>query len=211
MSAAEVEFQELMRDKSHRTRHPEDDSDNPSTFRNHSDDEDAHKSRRSTVAEPRASVSLARNTIPSTRYGANTGPKGVISDAQDWRDSRRKERSSVTLQRYGGGRQRSEEPTLTQKVDEEDEDDDLEEDEADEGFMEKWRKSRLQELTNGGQRTSTLHQNSQRRAMYGDMKAVDGEGYLDAVERSAPDTVVVVYIYDEYVSLMSTAGYGYVC
>jgi hypothetical protein len=93
-------------------------------------------------------------------------------------------------------------------VDEKDEDDDLEEDEADEGFMEKWRKSRLQELTNGGQRTSTLHQNSQRRAMYGDMKAVDGEGYLDAVERSAPDTVVVVYIYDEYVSLKRTAGYG---
>jgi hypothetical protein len=81
----------------------------------------------------------------------------------------------------------------------EDEDDDLEEDEADEGFMERWRQGRLQELTSGP-RTSKMHHMSNRRTMYGGLSAVDGEGYLDAVDNSSADTVVVVYIYDEYVS-----------
>jgi hypothetical protein len=33
------------------------------------------------------------------------------------------------------------------------------------------------------------------------LTTVDGEGYLDAVEKSGPSTVVIVYIYDDMVSL----------
>ncbi|EGP90343.1 unnamed protein product [Zymoseptoria tritici ST99CH_1A5] len=191
MSAAENEFQELMRDKSHRKNHPDDDSDARSTFL-FADDEEDETPRPSIATESRPSVSLARNKIPSKRYGANTGPKGVISDAQDWRDSVRKERSSISLRRYGG-QQNGFEPTLSQPLSEEDEDEEFE----DEDFMQRWRKSRLTEMKSGP-RTSKLHQNSQNRTIYGGLTAVDAEGYLDAVDNSPSDIVVVVYIYDEY-------------
>ena len=66
--------------------------------------------------------------------------------------------------------------------------------------MRKWRKSRLKELQQGAM-DSKLHSRERRKRVFGGLTTVDGNGYLDALEKVSPNTVVVVYIYDDYVSL----------
>ncbi|KAK3697851.1 hypothetical protein LTR37_017242 [Vermiconidia calcicola] len=202
MSAAQNEFNELMRDKERRTAHPEDgnDSDDARSFLNLSDDEDNDTTPQASHIDPdeaqsRSSTSLARHTIPLTRYGANTGPKGVISDAQNFRDSHRNHRMSMrsnsTLpSQINGG----DSIAVSEKHSESDEDDDFEEDD---NFMRRWRKSRLREMQKG-RPESNMHNRERAKRLWGGMATVDGNGYLDAVDRSPSDTVVVVYIYDDY-------------
>lgn len=210
MSAAQDEFDDLMRDKERRTRHPEDDEDAQSFLNLSDDDEDrtppaSHADPDDDIL-PRTSISSTRNTIPLTRYGANTGPKGVISDAQNFRDSRRMHRMSMrsqaTLPAQGGAgdvpswsareKQHHMSDTAEGEADEF-------EDEDDHDFMSQWRQTRLRELQNGGHE-SQMHQRGRTGRCWGGMATVDGQGYLDAVEKSGPDTVVAVYIYDDYVS-----------
>ncbi|KAK3721518.1 hypothetical protein LTR37_003074 [Vermiconidia calcicola] len=202
MSAAQNEFNELMRDKERRTAHPEDgnDSDDARSFLDLSDDEDNDTTPQASHIDPdeaqsRSSTSLARHTIPLTRYGANTGPKGVISDAQNFRDSQRNHRMSMrsnsTLpSQINGG----DSIAVSEKHSESDEDDDFEEDD---NFMRRWRKSRLREMQKG-KPESNMQSRERSKRLWGGMATVDGNGYLDAVDRSSPDTVVVVYIYDDY-------------
>lgn len=193
-----------MRDKSRRTRHIEDDDhDDTRSFLNLSDDEDDSRRRPAGRADPvRASISSACSsfsTIPTKRYGANTGPKGVISDAQDFRDSRRNQRTSMRASCPAatlGNPSRGSEVVIG-RVDEED-DFGLDAEE-DDGFMKKWMQSRLKEMQ-GGLKESTMHRNGTKVRAFGSLTMVDPDGYLDAVDNSPPDTVVVVYIYDDYVS-----------
>lgn len=220
-TAAQDEFNELMRDKERRTTHPEDANDNSDarSFLNLSDDEDEPNTPTANNYEldetlPRSSTSSARNIIPRTRYGANTGPKGVISDAQHFRDSQRNHRTSLrsltgAAPRFSEEQQQQEpqrhwtqEPSSLEKLEEGD--DGLEDEEADEGFMSKWRQGRLKELQNGGYE-SGMHSSGRNRRSYGGLTTVDGEGYLDAVERSPPQTVVAVYIYDDMVCSLDIA------
>ena len=211
-TAAQDEFNELMRDKERRTTHPEDNSDAQS-FLNLSDD-DADRTPPASNYDPdenlpRSSTSTARNIIPRTRYGANTGPKGVISDAQNFRDSQRNHRTS--LRSLLGGQQQpqyveepqrhwTQEQSALEKLEEGD--DGLDDEEADEGFMSRWRQGRLKELQNGGYE-SGIHKSGRTRRSYGGLTTVDGEGYLDAVEKSPAQTVVIVYIYDDMVSFVA--------
>jgi hypothetical protein len=76
----------------------------------------------------------------------------------------------------------------------------------DEGFMRQWREARLRELQNVGERIRS-RTNSPSRRIYGGMPLVDGEGYLDAVDKTASGTVVVVFIYDANVSKHEAATY----
>jgi hypothetical protein len=213
MSAAYDEFNELMRDKERRTQHPaDDDSDDARSFLNLSDDEDDDATPVGSTADPddfarRSSMSSTRHTIPLTRYEANTGPKGVISDAQNFRDSKRNHRISLrsnsNLPSQGPGRVSPpfQTPVSEEKIAESDED--LEADlEDDDDFMRKWRKSRLKEMRNGA-RNSNLHSREKSRRLWGGLTTVDGNGYLDALERSSRDGVVVVFIYDDYVSIQA--------
>lgn len=204
MSAAQDEFNELMRDKERRHGHPEDDNDDGRSFLNISDDEDnapsASRGHIDPDAEaPRPSTSSFRSTIPTRRYGANTGVKGVISDAQDFRDARRTQRMSLQNSTNLSSQTYSPSPdgrAPIEKLEEEGEDD-LEEDGD---FMHKWRQGRLREMQTGT-RDSKMHLGSGiNRRLYGGLATVDGEGYLDAVDNSGPATVVIVYIYDDYVS-----------
>lgn len=208
-TAAQDEFNELMRDKERRTTHPEDANSDARSFLNLSDDENDRTPPASNYdpdeAIPRASTSSARNIIPRTRYGANTGPKGVISDAQHFRDSQRNHRSSLRSltgapavpKEPSPQRHWTQDPTPLEKLEEGD--DGLDDDEADEGFMSRWRQGRLKDLQNGGYE-SGIHKSGKSRRSYGGLTTVDGEGYLDAVEKSGPQTVVIVYIYDDMVS-----------
>lgn len=207
MSAAQNEFNELMRDKERRTRHPEDDEDARSFLNLSDDDEDRTPPASNADPDddilPRASTSSARHTIPITRYEANTGPKGVISDAQNFRDSRRMHRismrSNATLPAQTAAALAGASWSAREKqASDPDEDDELGEEDHD--FMSQWRQSRLRELQNGGHE-SRMHQRVRSGRGWGGLAMVDGQGYLDAVEKSGPDTVVAVYIYDDYVSI----------
>ena len=140
-------------------------------------------------------MSLARNTIPNTRYGANTGPKGVISDAQNFRDSQRQHRRNQSSTAFHPAPPQQAPPPSIPKV--MDEEQDIEDDDE---FMESWRRSRLQKLQNGSYQ-SEMHQNRKRGRLWGSLQVVDAEGYLEAVDGSGSDTVVVVYIYDDTVRL----------
>jgi hypothetical protein len=194
MAAAKDEFSELMRNKDRRTRHPEDDD--ARSFLNMSDEDDNDVTPPATAVQdaPRSSTS----TIPSRRYGANTGPKGVISDAQDYRDSRRSQRSSMrsTSSFAAHTSNLKDIPTMEKSIDEGDEHE-LDPDDEN-SFMKKWRQSRLRELHHG-LKSSKLHENGSKTRLFGKLTMVDPDGYLDAVEGSGPDTVVIVYIYDDYV------------
>nr|OQO27684.1 hypothetical protein B0A51_04450 [Rachicladosporium sp. CCFEE 5018] len=202
---AQAEFNDLMRDKSHRSNHPEDDNDDARSFLNLSDD-DEDRTPPASIQDPdeyipRASMSSGRPTIPRTRYGANTGPKGVISDAQNYRDSQRVHRTSLrstsTLPQHIGQKLSRREQILEEKRGEEDdEDDEFGLEDGDGEFMSKWREGRLKELQGGGFE-SKMHSRVRQRRLYGAMVTVDGDGYLEAVEGSGGDTVVVVYIYDD--------------
>ncbi|KAK6438424.1 hypothetical protein LTR95_005377 [Oleoguttula sp. CCFEE 5521] len=205
-SLAQAELNDLMRDKSHRSNHPEDDNDDARSFLNLSDDDDDRTPPASTLDSdgyvPRASTSSAHPTIPRTRYGANTGPKGVISDAQNYRDSQRVHRTSLrstsTLPQHIGQKLSRREQILEEKRGEEDDDEDDEFglEDGDGEFMSKWREGRLKELQGGGFE-SKMHSRVRQRRLFGAMVTVDGDGYLEAVEGSGGDTVVVVYIYDD--------------
>src|ERR1700761_62461 len=137
---AEQEFNELMRDKARRNGHPEDDendSDDARSFLNLSDDDDdtpvaSNFDNDDDNGPRRSSTSMARSTIPLTRYEANTGPKGVISDAQNFRDSKRihriSMRSNSTLPSQAPGRVSppSHTPISEEKLAESDEEDEWE-------------------------------------------------------------------------------------
>ncbi|KAK5167583.1 uncharacterized protein LTR77_007282 [Saxophila tyrrhenica] len=205
MSAAQHEFDDLMRSKERRSTHPEDveDEDDARSFLNLSDDEnDTPAASFDETPPPRPSTSLARSTIPTTRYEANTGPKGVIADAQHFRDSRRSKRISLrsnsNLQAQIQTQRSSNPAVLSEKLAESDEE--LEEDdEDDDEFMREWRQSRLREMQSGTPRESkTMGREKSSRRLWGGLATVDGNGFLDAVEGSPEGTVVVVYIYDDY-------------
>ncbi|KAK5119106.1 hypothetical protein LTR62_000317 [Meristemomyces frigidus] len=210
MATAQDEFNELMRSKEKRSGHPEDDNSDARSFLNLSEDEDATPPASHAASdddEPRSSLSQARHTIPLTRYNANTGPKGVISDAQHFRDSRRQHRDSIrspsTLATHvQNGLSLDDQVHAEKRAAEEAgrENNGGEEDEGlDDNFMKRWRDSRLRELQHrGGHNAPRMHNRMPSRRMWGSLTAVDGEGYLDAVDKSPADTVVIVYIYDEY-------------
>lgn len=141
--------------------------------------------------------------IPSTVYDANTGPKGVIADAQAYERARkrsfRKTLFSATgidaLSNYKSDEVKKPSSSRGSSA----AGSDVGDDNDDEEFMRKWRESRMQELQEGKRRVSP------NKKTYGRVDVVDANGYLDAVERVTADTVVVVCIYDPEVCSSSTS------
>lgn len=202
MSSAQEEFNELMRDKERRTAHPEDDDGlDGQSFLNLSESED-EATPPAMGEDPLdmfpAPASHARTTIPLTRYEANTGPKGVISDAQNFRDSRRLHRVSMRagLTQVSQPQGRLEQEAFAEeKMSDSDTDD---EDGDDLEFMQRWRMNRLKQLQSGTH-DSKVYNKQRKSRMWGGLTTVDGNGYLNAVDNSPSDAVVVVYIYDDEV------------
>lgn len=203
--SAQEEFNQLVnnnRDKA--SSHPEDrdssphfsddnDSSPPRNLRQRrvldSDDEDAEGNM----------VSSRSNNyhIPNTVFDANTGPKGVIADAQAFERARKKSFRRTLLSAAGfdgngsfGKSTRDETPPKPADSSSGSEDDE-------ERFLHKWRVSRMQELQHRGMRRP-----SPRGRRWGAVETVDAAGYLDAIEKVTPDTVVVVCIYDPQVSIV---------
>ena len=196
--------------RDHSTSHPED-RDNPT---DHSEEEDEKPNRPSPYGsdsdededdntQKMATMTQTRTSyhIPSTTHYANTGPKGVIADAQSFARAKkstfrtrladmrnnlsfRSERSTVS--------EKETRPTLKQTSSDSDvgfidEDDDSE-------FMNTWRQTRIQEL----QQTSAhgTRRISPSRRTWGVLSEVDANGYLDAIEKVSNEDIVVVLVYD---------------
>jgi hypothetical protein len=192
-SAAQDEFNELLRDKDRESRHPEDRN-------NDSDLSDAESTGAAndylehidTDDELDIPHNMRQNYyMPSLRSEANTGPKGVIADAQAF------EQAKKQAKRFTWKRNAS--PSSQYEVKVWHDDKALSDEDSDDSFMKEWRAARLKELHNVGQRIRS-RTNSPTRRIYGNMPLVDAEGYLDAIDKSAPGTTVVVFIYSDNVS-----------
>ncbi|CAO2655422.1 Nn.00g104860.m01.CDS01 [Neocucurbitaria sp. VM-36] len=186
-SAAQDEFNELLRDKDRESRHPEDRHDDSDL----SDPESAgaaddYRETIDTDDELDIPTDMRANYyMPSLRSEANTGPKGVIADARAFEQAKKQARR-YTWKKNSAPTQYS----VTAYHDERGSSD-----EEDDSFLRGWRQDRLRELQNAGQRIRS-RTNSPSRRIYGGMPLVDGEGYLDAVEKTASGTVVVVFVFD---------------
>jgi hypothetical protein len=187
-SAAQDEFNELMRDKGRESRHPEDRLDDS----DHSEPDspgaaDDYFEKIDTDDELDLPKDMRSNYyMPSMRSEANTGPKGVIADAQAF------EQAKKAAKRFTWKRSAS--PTAAYSAAAWHDKDASSEDDGDDSFMKEWRAARLRELQNVGQRIRS-RTNSPSRQIYGGFPLVDAEGYLDAVDKSPADTTVVVFVY----------------
>ncbi|KAH7377837.1 phosducin [Pyrenochaeta sp. MPI-SDFR-AT-0127] len=192
-NAAQDEFNELIRDKDHSAKHPEDrhhDSDVSDT-----ESAGAANDYRETI-DTDDELDLPRDMranyyMPSLRSEANTGPKGVIADAQAFEQAKKQARR-FTWKKNNAAATPAQYNVTAYHDDKASSDDD-----ADESFLREWRQARLRELQNVGQRIRS-RTNSPSRRIYGNMPLVDGEGYLDAVDKTAAGTTVVVFIYQQH-------------
>lgn len=142
-------------------------------------------------------------TIPSTTHHANTGPKGVIADAQNFhrakKSSFRKRLSTFTSgfasfkppQNVFGGSENKKTTSNSSDLS----DHALSEEDSDSEFMNNWRAQRMQELTVKGP-DSFQRRVSPSRRTWGSLQEVDANGYLDAIEKVSEEDIVVVMIYD---------------
>lgn len=193
MTLAQDEFNELFRDKNKISRHHEDRDNSESESEpereifyekdDQGDDEDDY--------EPETHDMPSKYYLPSVKHDANTGPKGVIADAQAFEQAKRTQRRPSV--------RKTEQPmgysaTVYSK------DEKSPPEESEESFMQRWRQNRLKELQKSGKRLRQRTVSPSRR-IYGSLVTVDGDGFLDAVEKVALDTVVVVFIYDDMVRL----------
>ncbi|KIW98051.1 uncharacterized protein Z519_01635 [Cladophialophora bantiana CBS 173.52] len=209
--------------RDHPTSHPEDrdDRDNDSdldlepepAFDNLSDpgtDDD--------TAGNMATMTTTKTTyhLPSQVHYANTGPKGVIADAQSFARAKQttfRQRLASFANNLTSSGKPAAIPTVAEKGDKRktiisgspksttssnsEASLTLSDDEADSEFMKTWRATRLQELSSQSQSTYGSHRKhlpSQRT--WGMFVEVDANGYLDAIEKVSNETVVVVMIYD---------------
>lgn len=149
--------------------------------------------------------------LPTTMFDANTGPKGVIADAMSYERAKKKSfrRTLMSFAAFDYGKSASNNTTGSSTAaaaadgsargrkqhkrapsmgsGEKGSSGESE----DEEFMRAWREARMQELQNTQQRRVSP---SKRR--YGTVDTVDANGYLDAIEKVTPSTIVVVCIYD---------------
>ncbi|PGG98015.1 hypothetical protein AJ79_09007 [Helicocarpus griseus UAMH5409] len=195
MSAAQDEVDRLFNQKEKASCHPEDRraSDNDSNLSLSEDDESltyVHSDAETDTSHTMISKDSGYH-LPTTVFQANTGPKGVIADAQSY--ERAKKRSfrrtimnvaGLDYSTYNSSNEQKNAQQPKEPSSSPDENDD-------EKFMRKWREARMQELERRNKRRPSP---SKRR--YGTVEVVNADGYLDAIEKVTPDTVVVVCIYD---------------
>jgi hypothetical protein len=200
-TAAQDEYDALLlRNQDRESRHPEDrddasDHSDPDTGPKHffekdddnDDDDELDLSKLGLSDDMRSNYYL-----PAIRSEANTGPKGVIADAHAF------EKAKKQARRFTWKRNTPPESYSVSAYHDEKASSDEDNDDTEATFMRRWREARLKELQNAGQRIRSRTTSPSRR-IYGNMPNVDGEGYLEAIEKVARDVTVVVFIYDDMV------------
>ena len=202
MSAAQDELDALFANQKEKLdKHPEDAGRPPSDKSEPSSDvEDDPYPDGGEKPHPTISPSSTVNWhLPTgTTYEANTGPKGVIADARSFERARKRSirkpirsqsnNSATFSQPFTKIKIESPDFNREKSTSPEQHPDD------DDGFMQEWRRNRINELQDP--RTRRL---SPSKRKYGSLEAVDAVGYLDAIEKVSAETVVVVCIYDDQV------------
>lgn len=204
-NSAQDEFNELVRDKERSTKHPEDadDSDLDSGHESpleqffekddYSDDDDDYNRHDDTVD---LDTMRSRYTVPQVRSEANTGPKGVIADAQAFEQAKKSQRFSLfrsSDDKKSSVRKNRADTTFSEKSAGSGSEDE---------FLARWRENRLRELQNNPKSQRALSRSRSRTGSpgsraYGRLVHVDADGYLEAIEKTASATTVVVFIYDD--------------
>lgn len=216
-SLAQEEADRLLNSKEHFTNHPEDRFDSADEEEGNSssgqdpgndekyyhsehdiDDDDLDDLDDTTDTITRRMMSLRRKSVnyhvPKTVFEANTGPKGVISDAQSYERAKQK----TSRRTFGYDLSPAKHQQLTsEKFPPHDPSSGTEEDDDEDAFMRKWRQARMQELQQASRRGSP----GRNKRKWGRLETVGANGYLDAIEQTPRSTVVVVCIYDPDVSL----------
>jgi len=219
---AQEEADRLFNNKAGPTSHPEDrhdslsgsDDEKPSrrvirSSRRDDDEEDQDTDDDETAANMATMTSTKTSyTLPSTAHYANTGPKGVIADAQNYHRARRgtfrrtlnsiSDAFSFPRSRSRGGHI-PEKPATRTNGNGNSSSSDVDLDDEDDEFMHQWRQQRLAELQDQyshapGTGTRTRSPGSKRT--YGTLDHVNATGYLDAIENAPKDTNVVVLLFD---------------
>ncbi|KAI9698713.1 MAG: hypothetical protein M1836_003823 [Candelina mexicana] len=188
MNAAQAEFDALVNQNEKLSGHPEDRHQHSESDRDSENEKQYVRDEAPSNPMPPSSYSL-----PYSQFDANTGPKGVIADAQAFEKAKRQaayRRSSMKAPTAATNGY-SQDPKAFES--EKRSSPELEED--DEEFMRTWRQSRLAQLRVRPEPPRRKSSPSKRN--YGWLETVDAIGYLDAVEKVPADTVVVVFIYDK--------------
>jgi hypothetical protein len=144
----------------------------------------------------------SKTFLPRQRSQANTGPKGVIADAQAFHRAKRAHRSAAASR----ANVNSLSPPLDQgnwaASDARAGSEELDEDEVegDDEFLATWRERRMQELL------ATQGRGIKSSGGKKGVVKVNAEEYLDVVEQAPREAVVVVYIYDDKVCFRFFSG-----
>jgi hypothetical protein len=216
-SLAREEADRFFSSKERITTHPEDasDSDNHSEIEEKNSSTDPYHSDpgddEDTLHSMSATTDTATYHLPHTLFDANTGPKGVIADAQSFdrakKHSLRNTFLNFTKGSYFNSNSKPESQSLPRHHSDSSEKSGsgLDDDEKDD-FMDQWRQSRLRELNAAAASQKQQRRQSPSKRKWGFFREVDASGYLDAVEKTASDTVVVVCIYDPEVCRILSSG-----
>ncbi|ETN45093.1 uncharacterized protein HMPREF1541_09969 [Cyphellophora europaea CBS 101466] len=166
--------------------------------RSTSDTEDQDSDR----ADKMTTTTTTSYTIPSTTHYANTGPKGVIADAQNFHRAKKssfRNRLSTFTSGFASFRPPTtlfnSETKQAPSNSSDHSDNGLSEEDSDQEFMTNWRAQRMQELSSNGPNNPTRRVSPSRRT-WGSLQEVDANGYLDAIEKVSDDAIVIVMIYD---------------
>ncbi|GKT49868.1 uncharacterized protein ColSpa_10049 [Colletotrichum spaethianum] len=135
--------------------------------------------------------------------GRTTGVKGVIADARNYENARKtsfmsRARTTVRRSIFGLDDLNSQSHPSQKSGSETDE---ANGSDSDDSFMQQWRESRRRELESESTKVIRNRRTSPSVRIYGRMDEVDALGYLDAIEKVARDTVVVVFVYDPEVNI----------
>ncbi|OLN82723.1 Phosducin-like protein [Colletotrichum chlorophyti] len=138
--------------------------------------------------------------------GRTTGVKGVIADARNYENARKtsfmsRARTTVRRSIFGVDGINSQPPP---KSESESDDGNGSDSQDDDSFMQQWRESRRRELESESSKGVRNRRTSPSVRIYGRMDEVDALGYLDAIEKVARDTVVVVFVYDPECDVSAT-------
>lgn len=187
-NAAQDEYDAMFADRGRTTTHPEDVNNSDIDLDSDSDRDTPNPAHQSTGLPGSSNANIRPGTanIPHKVQHSNTGPKGVIKDAQDYAEAQYRASSLLSLQPSSRPKSVPLGPTFSTK-------DSAHDSDEDDGFIKQWRRDRLQKLQRGDDTPS-----EERRAQTPAVTQVDGAGYLDAVDGSGSETVVVVFIYDEH-------------
>jgi hypothetical protein len=179
--------------------HSERDNDNDN---DNDDDED-------TLHSMTTATTTATYRVPTTHFSANTGPKGVISDAQSFTQAKKSTfRSTLTafsndaLSSFSYGSQQRKISDWNKENSRGGNSDNELGPSDEEDFMRQWREKRLMELAASG--SAARRRQSPSKRVWGTFDDVDANGYLDAVEKVPDDAIVVVCIYDPLVCQLPT-------